>query len=412
MSLKARSVLVVVAGTVLGLAVLLGTSLLTERASLDEAAAGSVRMQDVRALAEVLERVRREYVDVVDDKRLIDSAIHGIISELDSHSRYLGLTDYEAIRISTTGNYTGVGLDVSFESGKVVVVTPLDGTPAQRAGILPGDTLISVDDIPVDENHVEDTIGRMRGRPGTGVTVDVVREGEDEPLRFALIRSEIHVQTVRSEYLGDGFGYIRLTGFSERTADDLTVVAKHLQEQAEDQLRGVVLDLRNNPGGVLAAAVDVADAFLERGLIVRGTGRVRESRFEHYADPGDILRGVDLAVLVNGGSASASEIVAGALQDNDRARLVGETTYGKGSVQTVIPLTSGRAVKLTTARYLTPSGRSINGIGIVPDFVVHAHNPKEQFGRAGGEVEPSEDNQLQEALRVIRFDPLELDRAP
>ena len=398
-----------VAGTVLGLAVLLGTGLLTERASPDEAAAGSVRMHDVRALAEVLERVRREYVDVVDDKRLIDSAIHGIISELDSHSRYLGPTDYEAIRISTTGNYTGVGLDVSFESGKVIVVTPLDGTPAQRAGILPGDTLISVDDILVDENHVEDTIGRMRGRPGTGVTVDVVRDGEDEPLRFALIRSEIHVQTVRSEYLGDGFGYIRLTGFSERTADDLTVVAKHLQEQAEDQLRGVVLDLRNNPGGVLAAAVDVADAFLERGLIVRGTGRVRESRFEHYADPGDILRGVDLAVLVNGGSASASEIVAGALKENDRARLVGETTYGKGSVQTIIPLTSGRAIKLTTARYLTPSGRSINGIGIVPDFVVHAHNPKEQFGRAGNDVELREDNQLQEALRVIGFEPLELD---
>ena len=161
----------------------------------------------------------------------------------------------------------------------------------------------------------------------------------------------------------------------------------------------------------MAAAVDVADAFLERGLIVRGTGRVRESRFEHYANPGDILRGVEVAVLVNGGSASASEIVAGALKDNDRARLVGETTYGKGSVQTVIPLTSGRAIKLTTARYLTPSGRSINGVGIVPDFVVHAHNPKEQFGRAGNDVELSEDNQLQEALRVIGFEPLELHTA-
>ncbi len=409
MSLKARSVLVVVVGTVLGLAVLLGTSLLAERASMHDAAAGSVRMQDVRALAEVLDRVRREYVDVVDDRQLIDSAIDGIISELDSHSRYLAPTDYEEIRISTTGNYTGVGLDVSFESGKVIVVTPLDGTPAQRAGILPGDTLVSVDDIPVDENHVEDTIGRMRGEPGTGVTVDVIRDGEDEPLRFALVRSEIKVQTVRSEYLGDGFGYIRLTGFSERTADDLTDVAKDLQDQAEDQLRGVVLDLRNNPGGVLAAAVDVADAFLERGLIVRGTGRVRESRFEHYADPGDILRGIEIAVLVNGGSASASEIVAGALKDNGRARLVGETTYGKGSVQTVIPLTSGRAIKLTTARYLTPSGRSINGIGIVPDFVVHAHNPKEQFGRAGNDVGLREDNQLQEALRVIGFELPELD---
>jgi len=412
MSLKARSVLVVVVGGVLGLAVLLGTSLLAGRASMHEVVAGSVRMQDVRALAEVLERVRREYVTFVDDKQLIDSAIHGIISELDSHSRYLSPTDYEEIRISTTGNYSGVGLDVSFESGKVIVVTPLDGTPAQRAGILPGDMLVSVDDIPVDKDHVEDTIGRMRGRPGTGVTVDVVRDGEDELLRFALIRSEIQVQTVRGEYLGDGFGYIRLTGFSERTADDLADVVKDLQDQAEDQLRGVVLDLRNNPGGVLAAAVDVADAFLERGLIVRGTGRIRESRFEHYADPGDILRGVEVAVLVNGGSASASEIVAGALKDNGRARVVGETTYGKGSVQTVIPLTSGRAIKLTTARYSTPSGRSIDGIGIVPDFVVHAHNPKEQFGRAGSDVELSEDNQLQEALRVIGFDPPEPDRAP
>ena len=401
-----------VVGTVFGLAVLLGTSLLAGRASMQEVATGSVRMQDVRALAEVLERVRREYVAVVDDKQLIDSAIHGIISELDSHSRYLSPADYEEIRISTTGNYSGVGLDVSFESGKVIVVTPLGGTPAQRAGILPGDMLVSVDDIPVDENHVEDTISRMRGRPGTKVTVDVVRDGEDELLRFALIRSEIQVQTVHGEYLGDGFGYIRLTGFSERTADDLADVAKDLQDQADNQLRGVVLDLRNNPGGVLAAAVDVADAFLERGLIVRGTGRVRESRFEHYADPGEILRGVEVAVLVNRGSASASEIVAGALKDNGRARVVGETTYGKGSVQTIVPLTSGRAIKLTTARYSTPLGRLIDGIGIVPDFVVHAHNPKEQFGRAGSDVELSEDNQLQEALRVLGFDPLKLDKAP
>jgi carboxyl-terminal processing protease len=405
MSLKIRWIPVLVVGTVLGLTVSLGASLLGEWVSTQEVAAGSVRTEDIRVLAEVLERVRREYVDVIDDKQLIESAINGIISELDSHSRYLGPADYEDIRISTTGNYTGVGLDVSFEAGKVIVVTPLDGTPAQRAGILPGDTLVSVDDVPVDENHVEDTISRMRGLPGTGVTVDVVRDGEDEPLRFALIRSEIQVQTVRSEYLGDGFGYIRLTGFSERTAEDLSTVAKDLQGQAENQLRGVVLDLRNNPGGVLDAAVDVADAFLERGLIVRGTGRVRESRFEHYAGAGDILSGVELAILVNGGSASASEIVAGALKENGRARLVGETTYGKGSVQTIMPLTEGRAIKLTTARYLTPSGRSINGIGIAPDFVVYAHNPREQFGRAGSLIEASADNQLQEALRIIGFDP-------
>lgn len=408
MPLKIRSLPILLVGIVLGLSVALGADLLRQRQSLQEAAAGAARLQDAEVLIEVLERIGREYVDVIDDSQLFESAIRGVLGELDSHSRYLAPDDYEDIRISTSGNYSGVGLDVSFEAGKVIVVTPLDGTPAQRAGILPGDMLVSVDDILVDEKHVEDTIGRMRGLPGTGVTVDVVREGEDEPLRFALIRSEIRVKTVRSEYLGNGFGYIRLTGFSDRTADDLTDAAKDLQIQAGNELRGVVLDLRNNPGGVLDAAVDIADAFLDRGLIVRGTGRIREARFTHYATPGDILSGVELAVLINGGSASASEIVAGALQENDRARLVGETTFGKGSVQTIIPLSEGRAIKLTTSRYLTPSGRSINGTGIEPDIVVHARNPRKQFGRAGNDIDPSEDEQLQEALRVIGYVPVEL----
>ncbi|MCZ6498588.1 MAG: S41 family peptidase [Gammaproteobacteria bacterium] len=408
MPLKIRSLPILLVGIVLGLSVARGTDLLRQRQSLQEAAAGAVRLQDAEVLIEVLERIGREYVDVIDDSQLFESAIRGVLGELDSHSRYLAPDDYEDIRISTSGNYSGVGLDVSFEAGKVIVVTPLDGTPAQRAGILPGDMLVSVDDILVDEKHVEATIGRMRGLPGTGVTVDVVREGEDEPLRFALIRSEIRVKTVRSEYLGNGFGYIRLTGFSDSTADDLTDAAKDLQIQAENELRGVVLDLRNNPGGVLNAAVDIADAFLERGLIVRGTGRIREARFTHYATPGDVLSGVELAVLINGGSASASEIVAGALQENDRARLVGATTFGKGSVQTIIPLSEGRAIKLTTSRYLTPSGRAINGTGIEPDIVVHARNPRKQFGRAGNDIDPSEDEQLQEALRVIGYVPVEL----
>lgn len=408
MPLKIRSLPILLVGIVLGLSVALGADLLRQRQSLQEAAAGAARLQDAEVLIEVLERIGREYVDVIDDSQLFESAIRGVLGELDSHSRYLAPDDYEDIRISTSGNYSGVGLDVSFEAGKVIVVTPLDGTPAQRAGILPGDMLVSVDDILVDEKHVEDTIGRMRGLPGTGVTVDVIREGEDEPLRFALIRSEIRVKTVRSEYLGNGFGYIRLTGFSDRTADDLTDAAKDLQIQAGNELRGVVLDLRNNPGGVLDAAVDIADAFLDRGLIVRGTGRIREARFTHYATPGDILSGVELAVLINGGSASASEIVAGALQENDRARLVGETTFGKGSVQTIIPLSEGRAIKLTTSRYLTPSGRSINGTGIEPDIVVHPRNPRKQFGRAGNDIDPSEDEQLQEALRVIGYVPVEL----
>ncbi len=410
MSLKVRSVLVLVVGTVLGLTVSLGSSLLGERQSTQEAAVASVRMQEVQLLVEVIERVRREYVDVIDDSQLIESAIRGMISELDSHSRYLGPEDYEEIRINTTGNYTGVGLDVSLEEGKVIVVSPLDGTPAKRAGILAGDIVVSVDDVPVDQDHAEETIGRMRGKPGTDVTVGVLRDGEEKPMHFALTRSEIQVKTVRSEYLGGGFGYIRLTGFSDRTAADMTDAAIALQEQADWQLKGLVLDLRNNPGGVLDSAVDVADAFLDHGLIVRGTGRIRDSRFEHYAVEGDVLSGVEMAVLVNAGSASASEIVAGALKENDRAHLVGETTYGKASVQTVMPLTAGRAIKLTTARYLTPSGRSINGIGIDPDFVVHARNSKEQFGRAGSQIAADDDNQLQEALRVIGYRPVELSR--
>jgi carboxyl-terminal processing protease len=404
--------LVLVVGTVLGLTVSIGGNLLNDRHARQSSPSGSVDLDEVRLLAEVLERVRREYVDAIDDTRLVESAIRGVIEELDSHSRYLGPDDYEDIQINTTGSYSGVGLDVSLEEGEVIVVSPLDDTPAQRAGILPGDRVVSVDDIPVDGDRMEETIGRMRGRPGTDVTVDVVRDGTEQPLRFALTRSEIQVKTVRSEYLGDGFGYIRLTGFSDSTAAHLSEAALALKGEAGTGLRGVVLDLRNNPGGVLDAAVGVADAFLDRGLIVRGTGRVRDSRFEHYADEGDVLAGVDMAVLVNAGSASASEIVAGALKENDRARLVGVTTYGKGSVQTVMPLSAGRAIKLTTARYLTPSGRSINGVGIEPDIVVHARNPREQFGRAGSTLALQDDNQLTEALHAIGFDPIELSRAP
>ncbi len=333
-----------------------------------------------------------------------------MLEELDDHSRFLGEDDYEDIRISTTGQYTGVGLDISLEEGEVRVVAPLDDTPAQRAGILPGDVVVSVDDVPVDSENTEATVNRMRGQPGTLVTLDVVRDGSEEPLHFALTRSEIQVKTVRAEYLGEGYGYIRVTGFADTTGEELEEAAEAILDPHD--LRGVVLDLRNNPGGVLDAAIDVADAFLERGLIVRGRGRVREARFEEHANPGDIFPGVQVAVLVNGGSASASEIVAGALKDHRRARLVGERTFGKGSVQTVMPLSDGRALKLTTSHYFTPSGRSINGTGIEPDFVVSAHNPAQQYRGPGSDLLPSDDNQLQEALRVIGFNPVELSRAP
>jgi carboxyl-terminal processing protease len=413
MSLNIRSILVLVVGTVLGLTVSFGSSVLAERQAMRNARPSTaVATEYLEQLVEVMERVRREYVDQIDDKRLIESAIRGMVQELDSHSRYLDTQQYEEIRIATTGNYSGVGLDVSLEDGRVTVVSPLDDAPAARAGIQPGDVVVSVDDMPVDDANVEDTVSRMRGEPGTEVTLSVLRDGRGDPVRFALTRAQIQVKTVRSAYLGDGYGYIRLMSFSDSTAADLGAAASALRNDAQADLRGLVLDLRNNPGGVLDAAVEVADLFLEDGLIVRGTGRIRQARFEQYAHAGGKLERVPLTVLVNNGSASASEIVAGAIKDHDRARLVGERTYGKGSVQTVVPLTEGSAIKLTTSRYLTPSGRSINGTGIEPDVLVRNADPARQYRGANSPVSLDEDRQLQEALRLIGYDPIALSKLP
>jgi len=411
MSLKVRSALVVVVGAVLGLTVSIGSSVLASRNAAQHANNDRDQTRDLDLLAEVLDHVRREYVDAIDEERLISSAIRGVLSELDSHSRYLDPSAYREIQISATGNYAGVGLDIALEEGKVTVVAPIDGAPAQRAGILPGDVVVSVDDVPIDEGDLAEAVNRMRGSPGTEVMVNVFRDGEEQPLRFALTRSMIQVQTVRSRYLGDGIGYLKLTGFSDSTADDLVRASAALGQAAEQPLLGVVLDLRNNPGGVLDAAVAVADTFLARGLIVRGSGRAGDARFERYASAGDELEDINVVVLVNAGSASASEIVAGSLKAHERALVVGERTYGKASVQTVMPLADGRAIKLTTSRYFTASGRSINGRGIEPDLVVRADNPRALYGSPGRQVAPSADNQLQAALRVLEGGRLALSQA-
>jgi carboxyl-terminal processing protease len=265
-----------------------------------------------------------------------------------------------------------------------------------------------VDDVPVDLANIEETVNRMRGQAGTAVTVDVVRDGNEAPLRFALTRAAVQVKTVTSEYLGNGLAYFRLTAFAESTPRDLADAAHSVKERAGGKLVGAILDLRNNPGGVLDAAVQVADEFLSDGLIVRGTGRVRQARFEQFASPGDELESVPTVLLVNGGSASASEIVAGALQDHGRAQLVGERTYGKGSVQTVMPLGEGSAIKLTTSRYLTPSGRSLNGLGVDPDIVVHNADPQRQYRGPAGLVAIGEDQQLLEALRLVSYESISL----
>jgi carboxyl-terminal processing protease len=400
-----RSLLLLVAGIVVGLGLALSGSVWTELSAKPTVQAVPEPESDATALvAEVIDRVRREYVDPIDDRKIVASAIRGIVKELDQHSSYLDTTAYEDIRISTSGNYTGVGLDVSVDEGKVTVVSPLEGAPAARAGILPGDVVVSVDDVPVDGKNVEDTVSRMRGEIGTAVTVDVVRQGSDTPLRFALTRTQVQVQTVLSEYLGNGLAYVRLSSFAESTPRDLNRAVRALEEQGGGRLHGLVLDLRSNPGGVLDAAVQVADNFIADGLIVSGTGRVRQARFEEFAHTGDLLETVPTVVVVNGGSASASEIVAGALQDHGRAKIVGERTYGKGSVQTVMPLGEGSAIKLTTSRYLTPSGRSINGSGIQPDVVVRNAESDHQYRGHNGGTPLRDDQQLVEALKLVSYD--------
>jgi carboxyl-terminal processing protease len=407
MALTLRGVIVLLTGVVFGLGLALGSTVWTTFTGRAKATAAPLdpTIESAALVAEVIDRVRREYVDSVDDKRIVEAAIRGIVSDLDQHSTFLNADEYEDIRISTTGNYTGVGIDVNLEGGKVTVVAPLEGAPAERAGILPGDTVVAVNEIPVDADDVAASVTRMRGAPGTAVTLDVLRPGTETPLRFALTRSEVHVKTVHSEYLGNGLAYVRLSSFAEATASDLDQAAQNLLSAAgRDDLLGLVLDLRSNPGGLLDAAVRVADTFLDSGVIVSGTGRIRQAQFEQIAEAGDALENVPMVVLVNSASASASEIVAGALQDHGRARIVGETTYGKGSVQTVMPLGEGSAIKLTTSRYLTPSGRSINGSGIVPDVVVGSSDPHRQYRGAHGRVPLRDDAQLLEAIRLISYE--------
>jgi carboxyl-terminal processing protease len=395
------------AGVVLGLGFALGSmtwSAFDSRAT-EVRVAVDPAVESAALVAEVIDRVRREYVDAVDDRQIVEGAIRGIVAELDQHSSFLDADEYEDIRISTTGEYTGVGIDVNLDGGKVTVVTPLEGAPADRAGILPGDTVLAVNEVPVDSNDIEASVARMRGAPGTPVTIEVQRQGTEAPLRFELTRTEVHVKTVRSEYLGNGLAYVRLSAFAESTPADLKAAARELTAAAQrDELLGLVLDLRSNPGGLLDAAVTVADEFLAEGLIVTGTGRVRQAQFEQLATAGDMLESVPLIVLVNGASASAAEIVAGALQDHGRARIVGERTYGKGSVQTVMPLGEGSAIKLTTSRYLTPSGRSINGSGITPDVPVASRDANVQYRGAGGRVPLRDDEQLLAAVRLMSYD--------
>ena len=354
-------------------------------------------------LDEVVGRIRREYVQSVPDAAFDTAAVKGIVANLDPHSAFLDAAEYDEMRATTTGSYTGVGIEVSAQDGRVVVVTPIEGSPAAKAGVHAGDVVLAVNDQPVTADKLDETIGRMRGVTGTQVRLAVGRKGEPEPLVFTLERGEVHVHTVRAEPLPGHFGYVRITQFSDSTPDDLVQALSTLVHPAPKAafrpLRGLVLDLRGNPGGVLESAVSIADAFLDSGVIVRADGRTPESRFEMSATPGDALDGQPLVVLVDGGSASGSEIVAGALRDHGRATLLGERTFGKGSVQTVIPLRDGQALKLTTSLYFTPSGTSIHERGIEPDIAI---GPTDVGRARHAPVAPMQDAAVLTALQYLK----------
>ncbi|HBS26421.1 MAG TPA: peptidase S41 [Gammaproteobacteria bacterium] len=328
-------------------------------------------LEELRTFSDVYARIKNDYVEDVDDKTLIQNAIRGMLSGLDPHSTYLDIDEFRDLQIGTTGEFGGLGIEVGMEDGFVKVISPIDDTPAQKAGVEAGDLIIRLDEKPVKGMTLSDAVDIMRGKRGTIITLTIIREGEDKPLKIDIKRDVIRVESVKSRTLEEGYGYFRISTFQSKTSKSLNDAIKTITEENGGTLKGAILDLRNNPGGVLTGAVGVSDSFLKEGLIVYTEGRVPDSQLRYDATPGDKLDGIPLIVLVNAGSASASEIVAGALQDHKRAIIVGsDNTFGKGSVQTILPLKEDNALKLTTARYYTPSGRSIQAEGIEPDIML------------------------------------------
>ncbi|WP_139052827.1 S41 family peptidase [Thiocapsa marina] len=332
------------------------------------AAENALPLRDLRTFAEVFGRIKEEYVEGVEDKSLLEGAIRGMLAGLDPHSAYLDNDEFQELQVGTRGEFGGLGIEVGMEDGFVKVIAPIDDTPAQRAGLQSGDTIVRIDQKPVKGMSLNDAVTLMRGEPGTSIELTIVRSGDERPFDVTLERAIIQVASVRSRTLEPGFGYIRVSHFQSRTTEDVLAAVETLKAANDGTLQGLVLDLRNNPGGVLNSAVGVSDAFLTGGLIVYTKGRQDDSKLQFQAGPDDVLSGAPIVVLVNGGSASASEIVAGALQDHKRAIVMGNQTFGKGSVQTIVPIDDTTALKLTTARYFTPSGRSIQAQGITPDI--------------------------------------------
>ncbi len=368
--MRMRKFLILLSGLLLGVSLSIGYGVLAERGNGHSMA--PLPLNELRTFTDVFATIKSHYVEPVEDKELLDNAVRGMITGLDPHSAYLDADAFKDLQVGTSGEFGGLGIEVGMEDGFVKVIAPIDDTPAQRAGVEAGDLIIRLDDTPVKGLSLREAVDIMRGKPGTEIVLTIVREGMDKPLKVTIKRAIIKVKSVRQRTLEKGFGYIRISTFQSHSGESVVEAIEALKDENDGDLKGLVLDLRNNPGGVLNAAVKVADAFIDEGLIVYTEGREKDSRIDFRATPTDVLAGRPLVVLVNVGSASASEIVAGALQDHRRALIMGSKTFGKGSVQTVLPLKGGSAIKLTTARYYTPSGRSIQAEGIVPDVPLEA----------------------------------------
>lgn len=429
MSVRSRPIMLVLLGTVLGASLTIGHTVMATREK-----TASLPLEQLRTFTDVFTRIKHNYVEDVSDEDLLEYAIRGMLSGLDPHSAYLSPEQFNELRIGTSGQFGGLGIEVGMEDGFVRVVAPIDDTPAQRAGMKSGDLIIRLDDKPVKGLTLNEAVKLMRGKPGSPINLTVVREGADKPLNIEIVRAIIKVNSVKNRMLEEGYGYVRISQFQTKTPQDLDKAIKKLKEESDGTLKGLVLDLRNNPGGVLSAAVGVSDTFLEDGMIVYTDGREQDSKLRYTASKGDLLNGAPVVVLVNGGSASASEIVAGAMQDHKRGIIMGTKTFGKGSVQTIQDLPSGGAVKLTTARYFTPKGRSIQAEGIEPDILTelvklakddngsgisqisesslsgHLTNPNVNTDQEGGDGsaagEPQnlieDDYQLYEALNLLK----------
>ncbi len=411
---------------VLCLGIILGAGMTFHTTVIAKLADSPLPLEDIRVFADVFGKIKSDYVEDIGDKKLLRDAIEGMMTGLDPHSTYLDPESFKEVRIGTEGKFGGLGIEVTTEDGFIKVVSPIDDTPAAKAGVLAGDIITHIDGESIKGVILSEAVKMMRGEPGSEIKLTIIREGESAPLELAFARAVINVTSVKSRLLDKKFGYVRVTQFQSNTAEAMNREIAEIKEQAGGKLKGLVLDLRNNPGGVLNAAVSISDAFLTEGVIVYTKGRQSDSQLNFKADPEDQIDGAPIVVLVNGGSASASEIVAGALQDHERAIIMGEKTFGKGSVQTILPMPNGAALKITTARYYTPDDRSIQARGITPDVLVenlrvekgenmasrtresdlkgHLSEESEDEKKASGKVDDAAgaDFQLREALNLLK----------